>query len=68
MLTNHTVIKTCPQPDIEHGSVEETRLSTWHAAHYTCDVGYEMRGRRYIECNLSTGEWKGPAPTCEECK
>ena len=68
MLRNHTVLKTCPQPDIEHGSVEVTRFSTWHFARYTCDVGYEMRGRWYRDCDLFTGEWEGTAPTCEECK
>ena len=68
MLCNHTVLKTCPQPDIEHGSVEVIRFSTWQSAYYTCDVGYEMRGSWYRDCDLFTGEWDGTAPTCEECK
>ena len=68
MLHNHTVPKTCPQPDIEHGSVEVTRFSSAYYAKYTCNVGYEMRGWLYRDCNLFTGEWDGTAPTCEECK
>ena len=68
MLCNHAVLKTCPQPDIEHGSVKVTRFSTTNFVDYTCDVGYEMRGWRHRDCDLFTGEWDRPAPTCEECK
>ena len=68
MLHNHTVPKTCPQLDIEHGSVEVTRSFNWYYASYTCDVGYKMRGRSWRRCNVFTGEWDGTAPTCEECK
>ena len=72
MLHIHTVPKTCPQPEVEHGSVEVIRRYTSYYAEYTCDVGYELRGLwwtyRYRKCNLLTGEWVGTAPTCEECK
>ena len=69
MLRNHTVPKTCPQPEVEHGSVKVTRFSTSiYFARYTCDVGYEMRGWSYRDCNLLTGEWERTAPTCVECK
>ena len=71
ILHNHTVLMTCPQLDIEHGSVIVTKVSVstkWHHARYTCDVGYEMRGWSYRDCSLLTGEWEGTAPTCEECK
>ena len=68
MLCNHAVIKTCPRPDIEHGSVKVTRLSAWHTAYYTCDAGYEMNGFSNSYCDFLTGNWIGTAPTCEECK
>ena len=68
MLCNHTVPKTCPQPDIEHGSVEVSQSYNWYYARYTCNVGFEMRGGLQRDCNLLTGEWDGTAPTCEECK
>ena len=69
MLHNHIVLMTCPQPDIEHGSVKVTKSSPkWHYARYTCDVGYERRGELYRDCDFLTGEWEEPAPTCEECK
>ena len=68
MLSNHTELKTCPKLDIKHGSVE-VRTETFSSyATYTCDVGYEMRGWWYRDCDLLTGEWDGTAPTCEECK
>ena len=68
MLCNHTVPKTCPQTEVEHGSVEVTRFLTIDFADYTCDVGYEMRGWWHRRCNVLIGEWDRPAPTCEECK
>ena len=68
MLCNHTVPKTCPRPDIEHGSVEVDRFSMWHTAYYTCDVGYKLRGFRQRKCDLLTGEWDRTVPICEECK
>ena len=68
MLCNHTVPKTCPQLDIEHGSVEVTRLFDRYEAIYTCDAGYKVRGWWYRNCNLLIGEWDETAPTCEECK
>ena len=68
MLCNHTVPKTCPQPDIEHGSAEVAWFFTIYYATYTCDVGYELRGISYRVCDPPTGEWDEKAPTCEECK
>ena len=72
MLCNHTVIKTCPQPDIEHGSVKVIRsfirVFNQYYARYTCDAGYEMRGWSGRSCDVFTGEWDRTAPTCEECK
>ena len=44
------------------------RLFDLYEARYTCDVGYEMRGWLYRDCDRLTGEWDGTAPTCEECK
>ena len=68
MLCNHTVLKTCPQLDIEHGSVKVGWFGLAYYARYTCDVGYEVRGSSGRYCNFFTGEWDGTAPTCEECK
>ena len=68
MLRNHTVLKICPQPEVEHGSVKVTQSFTSYYARYTCNVGYEMRGWWHRDCNLLTGEWDRTAPTCEECK
>ena len=59
----------CPDlEDIENGSVRVTRYYTIYYARYTCDVGYVRNGSWYRDCDLSTGEWDGTAPTCEECK
>ena len=68
MLRNHTVIKTCPQPNIGHGSVEVAWFFTVYYATYTCDVGYELRGISYRVCDPLTEEWERTAPTCEESK
>ena len=66
-------IKKCPNPeDIDHGSVrvvDRIGFSTHQLyASYGCDRGHELRGQSRRNCDLFTGEWDGPAPTCEECK
>ena len=62
-------IKKCPNPeDIDHGSVRVTDWFSALYARYSCDVGHALRGQSRRDCDLLTGEWQGPAPTCEECK
>ena len=66
-------IKKCPNPeDIDHGSVrvaDSTRYSSPKlTAWYSCEIGHTMRGLSWRYCDLLTGEWERPAPTCEECK
>ena len=58
-------IKRCPNPeDIDHGSVSV--FGSY--ARYGCDRGHALRGQSRRDCDLLTGEWDGPAPTCEDCK
>ena len=65
-------MKRCSNPeDIDNGSVrvvDGIRLIRELIAWYSCDRGHALRGPRIRECDLLTGEWEGPAPTCEECK
>ena len=64
-------IKRCPYPEhIDHGLVSEGGLHVTNVqyARYSCDRGYALRGQSRRDCDLLTGEWEGPAPTCEECK
>ena len=66
-------IKRCPNPeDIDHGSVrviDSTRYSSPKLnAWYSCDRGYALSGQSRRDCDLLTGEWEGPAPTCEQGK
>ena len=65
-------MKKCPNPeDINNGSVgvvDITRYVRQLYARYSCDRGHELRGQSRRNCDLFTGEWEGPAPTCEECK
>ena len=65
-------MKRCPNPeDIIHGSarvVDSIRYFHELYARYSCDRGHALRGQKRRNCDLFTGEWQGPAPTCEECK
>ena len=64
-------IKRCPNPeDIDHGSVTvvEFRHLPQLFVRYRCDSGHVLRGQSRRDCDLFTGEWEGPPPTCEECK
>ena len=65
-------MKKCPNPeDIEHGSVivfESLGYFHHFYARYSCDIGHVLRGQSRRNCDHLTGEWQGPAPTCEECK
>ena len=61
--------KKCPNPeDINHGSVSVTDWFSELYASYSCDRGHALKGQSRRNCDLFTGEWQGPAPTCEECK
>ena len=58
-------IKRCPNPeDIDHGSVRVFGSYAW----YRCDRGHALRGQSMRYCDLLTGEWEEPAPTCEGCE
>ena len=65
-------IKRCPNPeDFDRGSVsvvDSIRYFRELYARYSCDRGHALRGQSRRDCDLFTGEWEGPAPTCEECK
>ena len=37
-------------------------------ATYGCNPGYNLSGSSIRECDVSRGQWVGPAPTCEECE
>ena len=66
------VMKKCPNPEhIDHGSVRvvySIRYFRQLYASYSCDRGHALRGQSRRNCDLLTGEWEGPAPTCQECK
>ena len=65
-------MKKCPNPgDINHGSVRVVDYIRYFRelyVRYSCDRSHVLRGQSRRNCDLLTGEWEGPAPTCEECK
>ena len=65
-------IQRCPNPeDIDRGSVRVVDIIRFYHrlyASYSCEIGHELEGQSRRNCDLFTGEWEGPAPTCEECK
>ena len=65
-------MKKCPNPgDFNHGSVrvvDRIRYFRELYVRYSCDRGHALRGQSRRNCDLLTGKWGGPAPTCEECK
>ena len=65
-------MKKCTNPgDFNHQSVrvvDRIRYFREFYARYSCGKGHALRGQSRRDCDLFTGEWEGPAPTCEECK
>ena len=66
---NSSATVSCPNlEDPEHGTVTTVNYLHVNSATYSCDSGYELDGWWSRKCDISTGTWKGEAPTCQECK
>lgn len=58
-------VLTCPEPvPLEHGNyIKKASLSVGAVVHYTCENGYESKGKGSRTCRAD-GTWTGPTPKC----